>query len=59
MYVEATSVMSFCPIGRGFIFCLIPSINLDAYLVDDTPKNNPARVKSPVRGRGRGRGRAR
>lgn len=51
--------MSFCPIGRGFIFCLIPSINLDAYLVDDTPKNNPARVKSPVRGRGRGRGRAR
>lgn len=51
--------MLFCPIGLTFEFSLIYSINLDAYLVDDSPKNNPAREKAATRGRGRGRGRGR
>lgn len=37
---------------------MISSINLDAYLVDDTPKNNPARVVSSTDARGKGRSRA-
>ena len=37
---------------------MISSINLDAYLVDDTPKNNPARVVSTSNTRGKGRSKA-
>ncbi|KAK8815046.1 Small nuclear ribonucleoprotein family protein [Blastocystis sp. ATCC 50177/Nand II] len=45
--------------GSSIRYVILPdSINLDAFLVDDAPKNNPARVKAPSsRGRGRGRGR--
>ncbi|KAK8804936.1 hypothetical protein WA171_006901, partial [Blastocystis sp. BT1] len=45
--------------GSSIRYVILPeSINLDAYLIDDAPKNNPARVQaSKGRGRGRGRGR--
>ena len=44
--------------GSNIRYVILPdSINLDAYLIDDSPKNNPARVKTTGKGRGRGRGR--
>ena len=56
---EAASDTLFCRRGVICVFLLICSINLDAYLIDDAPKNNPARVQASKGRRGRGRGRGR
>lgn len=46
--------------GNNVRYFILPdSLNLDTLLIDDTPKQNPARPSAAGAGRGRGGGRGR